>query len=176
MSVYQLPVSQEFIAFRVVRRVDTWRVWAHYYVNSAGQAFYDMQGESELLTSVAKTSDVPAGFAIDSQFQYEADLNYALQIAASILGVPSVSQVSSLSHQTQEFTGYNAESGDESSSYGWRTYTTIDVGIDYCARSSEYHADDDAGWMLMPSLAAIGLLASAFLLMTPAKTRRRTLK
>lgn len=176
MSIYKLPVSGDYIAFRVVRRIEHWRVWCQHYYNSAGQEFLDYRGDSEPLGSDADIENTPPGFSWPYLFRDALDEAFACQKAASIIGVESVSQVNAIGNSTREDTSYEivipAEDGS-TVTYGWRYYTVTSIGIDYCAGSAEYQDDDDLAAMIMPCLIAVGFLASGLLMVTAGNTNRR---
>ena len=148
MSVYKLPVSEKYLAFHVSKSTIQQRTWAQHYVKSNGEEVYAFSSivETEILSVSTETSALPPGFGTGYQFEFDADYQYALKQAALLLGVEAVYQLSSLGHDTPEFTTFEVVNppDEQGVSSGWYHETVHSVSISDYGVSSDYDDDDFA--------------------------------
>lgn len=163
MSIYQLPVSEKALAFLVSKSTIQQRTWAQHYVKSNGEEVYAFSSidETEILSVSTETSALPPGFGTGYQFEFDADYQYALKQAALLLGVEAVYQLSSLGHDTPEFTTFEVVNppDEQGVSSGWYHETVYRVSISDYGVSSDYD-DDNFALYLTPIIVALGLIAS----------------
>lgn len=167
MSVYKLPTSGKYLAFHVSKSTIQQRTWAQHYVKSNGEEVYAFSSihETEILSVSTKTFALPPGFGTGYQFEFDADYQFALRQAAAILGFEVVYQLSSLGHDTREFTSFEVvipPSQPGSSSYGWYHVTVYSIDINDYGVSSEYDDDDDVA-VDVSSISLLWLLLALLL-------------
>lgn len=167
MSVYRLPVSEKYLAFHVSKSTIQQRTWAQHYVKSNGEEVYAFSStqETEILSVSTETSALPPGFGTGYQYEFDADYQYALKQAALLLGVEAVYQLSSLGHDTPEFTTFEVvnQPDEQGVSSGWYHETVYRVSISDYGVSSDYDdfAVDMMSILLLWLLLALLLSSSA---------------